>query len=61
MNGDSLAAIKTGNRAAVTLLLDVDLALVNASDENGLAAVLIATYCQEPDVAKLLVQHGAIE
>jgi ankyrin repeat protein len=56
---DFLAAIKTGNQAEVTLLLEVDPALANATDENGHSAVLTAAYHQEPDIARLLVQHGA--
>jgi ankyrin repeat protein len=56
---DFLAAIKTGNRADVTLLLDVDPTLANVRDEDGLSAVLVAAYYQEPDIAKLLVQRGA--
>jgi uncharacterized protein len=59
MIGDFFAAIKTGNRADVTLLLDIDPTLANATDENGMSAVLTAAYYQEPDIAKLLVQHGA--
>ena len=56
---DFLAAIKAGNTAEVTQLLDVEPALVNARDENGLSAVLTAAYYQEPDIARLLVQRGA--
>ena len=56
---DFLAAIKTGQRADVALLLDIDPALVNARDEDGLSAVLTAAYYQEPDIATLLVQRGA--
>ena len=56
---DFLVAIKTGNRAEVALLLDVDAALVDARDEDGLSAVLIAAYYQQPDLVQLLVQRGA--
>jgi len=56
---DFLAAIKTGNRSDVALLLDIDPTLVSAKDENGVSAVLTAAYYQEPDIAQLLVQHGA--
>jgi ankyrin repeat protein len=59
MNGDFLAAIQTGNRADVRLLLDIDPTLVNAKDEHGLSAVLTAMYYQEPDIARVLVQRGA--
>ena len=54
-----LAAIKTGNRAEVSRLLDMDSTLVNARDENGLSAVLTAAYYQQPDIVQLLVQRGA--
>lgn len=56
---DFLAAIKTGNRADVSLLLDIDPTLANVRDENGLSAVLTAAYYHEPDIATLLVQRGA--
>ncbi len=56
---DFFAAIKAGNNAEVNRLLDVEPSLVNATDQNGLSAVLIAAYYQEPDIAKLLVQRGA--
>ena len=56
---DFLAAIKAGNTAEVTQLLEAEPALVHARDENGLSAVLTAAYYQEPDIARLLVQGGA--
>jgi ankyrin repeat protein len=54
-----LAAIKTGKAAEVTQRLDIEPALVNARDEQGLSAVLTAAYYQEPGIARLLVQRGA--
>jgi uncharacterized protein len=56
---DFLTAIKAGNRTEVTRLLDAEPRLVNAEDDNGFSAVLIAAYYQEPDIAQLLVQRGA--
>jgi ankyrin repeat protein len=56
---DFFAAIKGGDTAGVTQLLDAEPALVNARDENGLSAALTAAYHQEPDIARLLVQRGA--
>ena len=56
---DFFAAIKAGNTAEVTQLLEVEPAFVNAKDENGLSAVLTAVYYQESDIARLLVQRGA--
>src|SRR5512135_2463545 len=46
--------------AEVAQRLEVEPALVNARDENGLSAVLTAAYYQEPDIARLLVQRGAV-
>ncbi len=56
---DFMAAVRAGNIAEVTQLLEVEPALVNVRDENGLSAVLTAAYYQEPDIARLLVQRGA--
>ena len=56
---DFVAAIKAGNTAKVTTLLDVDPTLANIKDENGLSAVLTAAYYQEPNIARLLVQRDA--
>ncbi len=56
---DFLAAIQAGDAAKVTQLLEVEPALVNARDENGVSAVLTASYYQEPDIARLLAQRGA--
>jgi uncharacterized protein len=58
---DFWAAVKAGHSAEVTRLLDAEPALANARDENGLSAVLTAAYDQEPDIARLLVQRGAVE
>jgi ankyrin repeat protein len=56
---DFLTAIKAGDRAEVSLLLDADPALVNARDEQGMSAVLTAAYYQEPDIVQLLVERRA--
>jgi ankyrin repeat protein len=56
---DFLTAIKAGKQSDVLLLLEVDPALANVKDENGLSAVLTAAYHHEPGIARLLVQHGA--
>ena len=53
------AAIKAGDQAEVKRLLDAEPSLMNAKDEHGLSAVLIAAYYQKPDLARLLVQRGA--
>jgi uncharacterized protein len=56
---DFLAAVKAGNTAEVTQLLEAEPALANARDENGQSAVLTAAYYQEPQIARLLAQRGA--
>ena len=56
---DFFTAIKAGHHNEVTVLLDVEPTLVNAQDENGLSAALVAAYHQEPDIATLLAQRGA--
>ncbi len=56
---DFFAAIKAGNLAEVTALLEADSALLNAKDETGLSAVLTAAYYQEPSIVQLLVRCGA--
>jgi ankyrin repeat protein len=56
---DFIEAIKTGEMAKVKQLLDRDPSLVDAKADGGLSAVLVAAYYNEPDIAQLLVQHGA--
>src|SRR5512135_785824 len=53
------AAIKAGSQSEVIQQLELDPALVNARDENGLSAVLTAAYYQEPAIARMLVERGA--
>jgi ankyrin repeat protein len=52
-------AIKAGEIARVTELLDAEPALVNARDDSGLSAVLTAAYYNEPQLAQQLVRRGA--
>lgn len=56
---DFIEAIKAGNIEQVTHALDHDAALLNATTDNGLSAVLVAAYYNEPQIAQLLVQRGA--
>lgn len=56
---DFIEAIKAGEIEQVTQALDQDAALVNAQADNGLSAVLVAAYYNEPQIAELLVQRGA--
>jgi ankyrin repeat protein len=52
-------AIKNGDLALVTSLLDSNPSLASARDEQGLSAVLTAAYYQHPEVAALLLERGA--
>ena len=56
---DFIEAIKAGEIDHVTQTLDQDSTLVNAKADNGLSAVLVAAYYNEPQIAQLLVQRGA--
>jgi hypothetical protein len=58
-NTELFKAIQTGDLPRVTALLDRDARLVNARDENGLSAVLFATYHGRPAIAQLLVAKSA--
>jgi len=55
---DFLNALKTGNLATVTQLLDSDLAILGKS-ENGVSPVLLALYHGQRDIARLLIDRGA--
>ena len=57
---DFFAAIKAGDLTQVQRMLADDPSLVNAKDDNGLSAVLMAAYYQQPATAKLLAQRGAV-
>ena len=56
---DFIEAIKAGHIDQVRHALDQDATLVNAKADNGLSAVLVAAYYNEPNIAQLLVQRGA--
>jgi ankyrin repeat protein len=56
---DFIEAIKAGEIDQVTQALDRNATLVNAKADNGLSAVLVAAYYNEPQIAQLLVQRGA--
>jgi uncharacterized protein len=51
------AAIKAGDLAAVKTQLRDKPALVNAKDENGNSATLIAVYWGKHDIVKVLLRH----
>ena len=52
-------AIQNGNLQVVEQMLDRNAALMDAYNEQGLSAVLFATYHHEPEIAALLVARGA--
>ena len=51
-------AIKSGDAARVTALLDGDRSLLNAAD-NGVSAILFAVYNMRPELARLFTDRGA--
>jgi ankyrin repeat protein len=56
---DFFSAIESGHADQVRGLLSADPQLVNAKDEAGLSAVLLATYHGRNEIAKLLIDRGA--
>lgn len=61
MNDDTqfLEAVKAGDLATVAARLAARPALANARDADGVSAVLLAVYHQEPDVGRMLIRAGA--
>ncbi|MEO7145679.1 MAG: ankyrin repeat domain-containing protein [Bryobacteraceae bacterium] len=53
-------AIKSGDAAAVTSLLDHDSALAEAKDERGLSPLAFAIYNRQPAIAQLLETRGTV-
>lgn len=51
-------AIRRGDAAAVSALLDADPALLTAK-ENGVSAILLAMYYGHPEIAQLFAGRGA--
>jgi ankyrin repeat protein len=52
-------AVKSGDVASVISLLDAHPDLVNAKNENGVSAVLLATYFGHREIAEVLIARGA--
>jgi uncharacterized protein len=52
-------AIRAGEAGAVADLLDQDPSLLRARSQDGLSAVLMAIYYNEPQIAGLLIERGA--
>lgn len=59
MSSDFFTAIQNGEMLAVERMLDQDPGLKNSRNEQGISAVLIATYYGEPAIAALLIARGA--
>ncbi|HYY56120.1 MAG TPA: ankyrin repeat domain-containing protein [Pyrinomonadaceae bacterium] len=53
-----LEAIKTGDVARVNEMLESDPTLANSKNENGVSAVLLATYYGRGEIAKALLEKG---
>jgi ankyrin repeat protein len=56
---DFLAAVQAGDTAAVARMLEQDTLLVNARNERGVSAVLIACYTGRKEIRDLLIGKGA--
>jgi len=54
-----IEAIKTGDVARVNEMLDADPALASSRNENGVSAVLLATYYGRSEIAEALLKRGA--
>ena len=54
---DYFRAITAGEIWRVQQYLEEDPELVNAHNQDGLSAVLVAAYYQQPEIARLLVQR----
>lgn len=59
MSAELFTAIRAGDTAKVTSLLDSDPGLLDAKDENGLSALTIAKYSRKDTIAQMLVDRGA--
>lgn len=55
-----IANVKAGDAAAVEALLARDPSLVNATGEDGLAPIVVATYYGQDRIASLLASRGAV-
>ena len=53
-----VAAIRHGETAKVRALLQQNPALVKASNERGITAVLMSVYAEQPEITKLLLASG---
>jgi uncharacterized protein len=53
-------AIKAGDLDQIRQMVEADPTLVNGMSENGISAVLTATYYGEPEIASYLTEQGAV-
>jgi ankyrin repeat protein len=56
---DFIAAVQNGDNAIVANLLQADASLVNAKNERGQSAVLLAAYHGRKEIRDLLIARGA--
>jgi ankyrin repeat protein len=54
-----ITAVQSGDLTAVRLLLDQNPGVIEARTKQGLSLVLLAMYYQHPEIAELLIEHGA--
>jgi len=59
MSKELFDAIRAGDAAKVSTMLDSDPGLLEARDENGLGAFTVARYSRQDAIAKLLLDKGA--
>jgi uncharacterized protein len=59
MNEHLADAIKTGDLARVSALLDGDPDLLHARDSNGISAISLAMYHGKPEIARAFINRGA--
>lgn len=55
-----LDAVKKGDGTAIRTLMEKDPALVNARGEDGVPAVRLALYYRHPEIARTLIDKGAV-
>ena len=59
MNDKMQAAIRSGDTAALTEILEEHPEWVDQPDERGFRPLVLATYLQQPEIATLLLEKGA--
>lgn len=53
------AAIRSGDKAALTAILEKHPDWIDQPDERGFRPLVLATYLQQPEIAELLLEKGA--